>query len=462
MVSNMKHVRDVIKIGAPLMAGLLVEYVMYIADSVMVGRLGTEYLAAVAVGGMVSEILWAFTWTVAAAVQTFVSRRYGIQTAAGARDRTSLTLHTGHAGQTGLLFGLLAGSLALAASTLAGPVLKLLIDNETTIGPAMQYVRIIRWSMLPAALFFAVYGFIAGIGMTKTIMTATVLTNLVNITFNYILIYGKFVFPRMEIRGAALGTLIAQCFGFLFITLIIVLKQDLRKYRIFHRRADSDARLMPDMLKAWLPITVQNIGAFFIFLAYEGIVSSFGTVHLAVIHIIFLLTWAGKTISGGLSEGGAILVGNNLGRGDRKEARRYIYACLYISMVVGGILLVVNLLFPGTVLKIFNPEPEAFLQGRRSLRFFAVFICLGTVGYALETIFTHNGWGSFVLAVDIVSHTVFTLGLSWIAVHFFEAGIQTVWAGYGIYLAVCAILLLGGFGSGRWAYRVRETTDEQG
>lgn len=440
------------------MAGLLVEYVMYIADSVMVGRLGTEHLAAVAVGGMVSEILWAFTWTVAAAVQTFVSRRYGAQTAAGTEDKTAAALYTGQAARLGSFFGFLAGGLALTASTLAGPLLKALIDNANTVTLAMRYVRIIRWSMVPAAVFFAAYGFLAGIGKTKTIMIATILTNVLNIAFNYMLIYGKFSCPRMEIRGAALGTFLAQVFGLCFVAVIILSRKDLRQYQLFHRRESRAPRLLADMAGAWLPVTGQNIGAFFIFLVYEGIVSSFGTVHLAVVHIIFLLTWAGKTVTGGLAEGGSILVGNHLGRGERKEARRYVYACLYIGSVVGAVLLAANLLVPGLILKIFNPEPEALEQGKKALRFFAVFICLGTAGYSLETIFTHNGWGSFVLAADIVSHVAFTLGFSWLALRFFDAGIRTVWTGYGIYLAVFAALLLAGMASGRWADRVRETS----
>ena len=455
----MKHVRDVIKLGAPLMAGLLVEYVMYIADSVMVGRLGTEYLAAVAIGGMVSEILWAFTWTVAVAVQTFVSRRYGIQTASEVTDRHDLILDTGWAARTGFLFGFLAGCIALGASTLAQPLLSVLIEDETTVSLAMQYVQIIRWSMLPAAVFYAAYGFLAGIGKTRIIMAATILTNALNILINYFLIYGALNFPRMGIRGAALGTLLAQCFGLMFIAVVFFAQSEFRQYRIFTGGTIRHFHLLMDMIKAWVPVTAQNIAAFFVFLVYEGLISRFGTIHLAVIHIIFVLTWAGKTVSGGLAEGGSILVGNNLGRGDRKEAQRYVYACLYIGLVVGAVLLAVNLLIPGIILKIFNPEPQVYTQGLKSLRFFAIFICLGTVGYSLEIVFTHNGWGSFVLLADLASHIIFTLGFSWAAVSYFNTGIRTVWTGYGVYLAVFAVLLLVGFASGRWADQVSVETD---
>lgn len=454
----MKHVRDVIKIGAPLLAGALVEYIMYIADSVMVGRLGTEHLAAVAVGGMAAEILWAFTWTVAPAVQTFVSRRYGAQTAGGSADRRpAATAHTGEAVQTGMVFGITAGAAALAASVLARPVLAALIESPATVDLAMEYVRVVRWSMVPAAVFFGMYGFLSGIGRTRTLMIATVLTNVLNIALNYLLIYGKASFPALGIRGAALGTFLAQGAGLLFITTIIFSRKDLRAYRIFHifSRKSSGARtgLLAGIFKAWLPVTLQNIGAFCIFLVYEGLVSRFGTVHLGVIHIVFLLTWAGKSISGGFSQGGSILVGNSLGRGDKVEARQYARACLFIGVITGFLLAAASLLFPDLLLRAFNPDAETLVQGRQALRFFALFMFAGTAGYALETVFTFNGWGSYVLTVDLISHSLFTLGFSWAAVLLFHAGIRTVWTGYGIYLAVFTALLAAGFFSMKWANR---------
>lgn len=453
--------------GVPLLAGSLVEYVMYIADSVMVGRLGTDHLAAVAIGGMVSEILWAFTWTVAAAVQTFVSQRYGRQTAEGIDDPAVLRNSTAEAARIGVIFGAAAGFAALAVSFLSRPVISILLDDQQTIRLSMEYVGVLRWSMVPAAVFFALYGFLSGLGKTRTLMIATIITNIFNIIANYLLIYGKFFFPRLEIRGAALGTLFAQCLGLIFLTLVILSRRELREYRIFRllkpKASEDRIGLFSGIFKAWLPVTVQNIGAFCVFLVYEGLVSRFGTVHLAVIHIVFLLIWAGKSISGGIAQGGSILVGNNLGRGDKAAAQVYVLACLILGVVTGLALAAAGLLFPKALLAPFRPETETLLHGIKALRFFAPFMFVGTAAYSLEVIFTFNGRGALVLGADLLSHGLFTLAFSWTAVLFFHGGILVVWTGYALYLASFSLLLFAVFLSGKWIGReiVKPPEDKQ-
>lgn len=71
------HFKQVILLGAPLLAGLISEFFMILADSAMVGRLGTTYLAAIGIASMYGELLWVIVWPMAPGTQTIASRRYG-------------------------------------------------------------------------------------------------------------------------------------------------------------------------------------------------------------------------------------------------------------------------------------------------------------------------------------------------------------------------------------------------
>ena len=74
-----RYFKKVILLGAPLLAGLVSEFLMIIADSVMVGRLGTDYLAAIGIASMFGELLWVIVWPMAPGTQAIVARRFGRQ-----------------------------------------------------------------------------------------------------------------------------------------------------------------------------------------------------------------------------------------------------------------------------------------------------------------------------------------------------------------------------------------------
>jgi len=436
------YVAQVVKLGYPLLAGMFAEYIMYIADSIMVGRLGTEYLAAVAIGGLVVEILWVFAWTVAPGVQTICSRRFGMQ---GRRPAE----FTGEVFNVGLIFGVAAGLMTLAASFASEAVISGLVQSRATVILSMDYIRIIRWSIPVSALFYTIYGFLAGINKTKQVMYATIGTNVLNVILNFILIFGKLGFPALGIRGAAWGTLVAQAAGLLYFALIVTIPREYRIYRLFSF-ARIPIPLIVDIARTWLPLCIQYVFSFTIFLFYEGFVSEFGPAHLAAIHIVFSLFLFGKTIAGGFAEGAAILVGNSLGREDRKAAVHYTQVSMAIGAAIGCITLLLARFTPALVVKIFNNEIDTLAAGTGALKFFSVFYLLGIFSHSIEMVFTHNGWSSFVFISDAACNSAFTLGFSLIALRVLRSGVRTVWLGYALYMVVFTALLVGGYFSMRW------------
>jgi putative MATE family efflux protein len=442
----------VITLGAPLLAGLVSEFLMVLADSAMVGRLGTDYLAAIGIATMFGELLWVIVWPMAPGTQTIAARRYGRQKKKAVLDamsRDALCLKTGEVLDNAIVVSLLVGGLAIIVALFAESLLDLILADKALIRLANDYIATLKWLMPLAGVFYAVYGFLAAINRTKVIMVATVGLNLLNIVFNYILIFGKFGFPAMGITGAALGTVMAQGLGSVFLVAYILLSPQTRPYNCM-RFNTLNTRIVVDILRSSGPIIVQLSIALLIFLYYESIVANIGTLYLAATHIVFTVFVLKRTIVGGFAEGGSILVGNALGEGERSEAVRFAYASEFIAILIGILLFVCILAFSGQIVSIFNSDAELAEVGSQALRFFAVFFLIEAVGFPFEVIFTHNGWGRFVLVSEVSTNLVFIIGGTLLFTRVFDFGVYGAWSAFALYLVGHALFMFWGFFSKKW------------
>ena len=449
-----KHFISVITLGAPLLAGMVSEFFMYMADSAMVGRLGTNHLAAIAIATLFAEILWVIVWPFAPGTQALAARRFGrLQDQMDADESTAKGLYreTGEILDNSLVISFAAGIVAMLMATLSDQILNLLLDDQQLIRLAESYISIIKYVMPLAAVFYSFYGFLAAVNMTQVIMVGTVGLNISNIVFNYVLIFGKFGFPAMGIKGAAIGTLIAQALGVVFFASYVLLSKNTK---IFHclRFLRLKWILTKDIFIASCPMIAQLGLVLSIIFYYETIIAGIGTIYLAVTHVIFTMFILNRTLVGGFAEGGSILIGNYLGRGEHKEAIRYAYATVYIAFFFGILLMAVLFCFPESIVKIFNQEPETVALGSEGLRFFIVFVFINIIAFPFEIIFTHNGWGKFPLVTELISIITFALGLTLLLTRYFDMGIYAAWLSLGLYMVCYSMLLLGGFLSKRWLH----------
>ncbi|MBU2511291.1 MATE family efflux transporter [bacterium] len=447
---ELKHVRKTLVLGSPLILGLFSEYLMYIIDSAMVGRLGSLELAAIGIAVVYSEILWLTIWGIAPGTQSVVSRLFGqLRSCKTRKDRLAAYFNIGSTLDNAILVSLIIFSFSFLIASLAEPILGMVLVDKELMRLSYSYISIIKWCLPFGAMYFAMYGFLAAINRTKTIMVTAVSLNIVNAILNYGLIFGNFGLPKLGIKGAALGTVIAYSLTSFFLLLFILSFKPLRRYHCFRFRLIRKTVLM-EILRVSAPVAMQLGIALSVYLLYEAMISHMGNIYLAATHIVFISLQINKTIVGGLAEGGSILIGNALGRGDRKNAKSYAHATELIAIGVGTPILILALVFPELIVRIFNSEPEMIEVGSMALRFFAGFFFIETLGFSFEIIFTHNGWGKFVLTSEIITNLVFVLGLTFILINVFNLGIFGAWTAFGLYLVCHSGVLMIGFMSGKW------------
>lgn len=445
-----QYIKKTLVTGTPLLAGLFTEHLLYIADSVMVGRLGTEHLAAIAIAALFAEILWCILLPIAPGTQSLASRRHGKQEIIAEKDLTAEHYkEVGEVFDNSILVSVITGAGVFFIACFSHDILILLFEDKRIIQLAESYIRIIKWVMPVATIYYSAYGFLSAINLTKVVMVVSLEINLLNIGFNYLLIYGKLGLPQLGIEGAAWGALLAHILGVAHLLIIILSSKKIKKYQCL-RFNRIQPRLLLDIAKVTAPVATQELAALSVFLLFESIVSKIGILYLAITHIVFSVCEFNRTIVGGFAKGASILIGNCLGRGERKEAVRFAYASEVIAFCVGTVILFVVLFFPSLVVQIFNSDAETVAAGSAALRFFAVFFFIEIMGFSFEIIFSHNGWGKYVLFSEFSTNMIFMLGVTFYLTAILNKGIYGAWTGFALYIVFHACILFAGFMSQKW------------
>ncbi len=505
MIRKKGDFKKILLLGIPLFAGNFSRYLLQLADTVMVGRLGTAELASIAIAGLYCHVLLTFIWPLTSGVQALASRRFGRQNlslAESGADPEEVTgsdlrsvihecaveadniccipesdgerMHAAERGRvdnigvlkkrdnslspeaftgkvltSGFAAGICAGLGAFVFSFASSFILNLLIDEKQLLPPALDYTNLLRWAFPIAGLGVVISGFLAGINMTFQIMVVTIGSNILNIFFNYIFIFGSFGFPRMGVEGAALGTVLAEIIGTLYLIIYLLHEKKLIAYRIFNFRG-MELRLVKDIARISFPIAVQNIIALTVFLVYESFIGIIGTAYLASTHIIFSVFRVNKTIVGGFARAGGILTGNFLGADDRDRALQVVKDCAFIGLVIGLAVVAAVLTVPQYIASAFTRDHETAMITVRALRFFALFFFVEVFGYTFEIIFSGIGWSKFVLFSEFTTNMIFILFMTWLCIKVLDLGIYWGWLSFALYQVFHALILTAGWLSRKW------------
>ncbi|GGE20629.1 MATE family efflux transporter [Psychroflexus salis] len=297
------------------MLGQLGHILVGFVDNVMIGKLGAAPLAAVSLGN--SLVMFALFLGIgfSFAITPLVAE------ADGEEDRTKGRQIFQH----GLLMCGFIGVLLLLFLVFSKPILFYLDQPLAVVNLAMPYLNIIALSMLPMMLFQGLKQFADGLSLTKYAMYATIGANLINVLLNYLLIYGVWIFPRLEIEGAAIGTLISRIFLVSFLFIILFKKPKLKPYFVLMKKS-LQKLIFKKLFHLGFPTALQMIFEGGIFTATVLLAGTLGTNAQAANQIALNLASMTFMIAVGLGVTATIRVGNQKGKKDYVSLKRIAYS----------------------------------------------------------------------------------------------------------------------------------------
>ena len=377
-------------------------------DNIMVGRVGTEQMSGVAI---TNQLMFVFNICVFGAVSgagIFTAQFFGCSNQKGIRDtfRFKIISCVVICGLGLLIFGLWGQELIqlyLHGENVGGSL-------EATLGYALDYLWIMMIGLIPFAIVQVYAGTLRECGETVLPMKAGIFAVLVNLVFNYSLIYGKFGAPALGVEGAAIATVISR-FAELLVVVIWTHKHTERFPFMVgaYRSMKIPGNLAVNIFKTGTPLLLN-----------EALWSAGMAVMMQCYSIRGIDVVAGMNISTTISNlfnvvfismgsAVAIIIGQLLGAGKMEEAkdsdRKLIFFSVAICVVIGLVLAAVSPFFP----MLYNTSEEV-----RSLatRFICVAaLCMPLYACTNSTYFTLRSGGKTIITFFFDSGFVWAISI---------------------------------------------------
>ena len=346
-LSLAEHVRRTLSLGLPLVGAQLAQILVNTTDTVMLGWLSTEALAAGTLAMQLYFVLFIIGIGFAAAMVPVIAAAIGEEEArkeqsGSSDDLEETTREIRRATRMGLWVLVLISALFMVPLWFAGPILTALGQPPEVIALAVPYLAIAQWSLPPALMVIGLRQFLTALERAQVILWITLFTLVVNAVFDYVLIFGKLGAPALGVEGAAWATLGSNTLALLATIAWIASRPDLAIYGIFERFWRADWPAFRRILRLGWPIGLALLAEAGLFAVSTLMMGRLGTVPLAGHGIALQLASIAFMIPLGLSQAATVRVGNAAGRHDGTAVARAAQAAYICGL---GLAVSVGLLF---------------------------------------------------------------------------------------------------------------------
>ena len=310
-MDNRSFFRQMATIGVPVMIQQLILVAVGICDTIMVGKLSEESLAAVGAANQVFIVYIDCVFGFLSGVAVFSVQYWGI------RDLKALRNLLGIAYSMCIGFGI---PITVIGYVFAPQLVSLFSDDATVIALGAEYLRIVVFTYMVTALTFIISYNSRAVAMLKWPTIANAIAVGLNIFLNWVLIFGKLGAPAMGVTGAALATTISRFLeAIITFSYIYIFSKD-HPLKAKLKEMIFPKELFVRVIRTAFPVIVNELLWVLSFTTIFAIYGDLGPAALAVVQIAMTVTDAFQAIFAGVGNGAGVIIGQELGRGYRESA----------------------------------------------------------------------------------------------------------------------------------------------
>lgn len=425
----MNKIKEILRIGLPIMLGQACVIILAFADNIMIGWHSVDELAA---SSFVNNIMNLF-------IMTELGFATGMTPMIGAHNGTSNIKGIGTTLKNGLIVNAIIGGISVVLLTLIYLRLSSFGQAPELMPFIKPYFIIIGISSLFALGFNVLKQFTDGICKPMISMTLLIGGNLLNIFGNWVLIYGKLGFPEMGLTGAGISTLVSRAVILIAFVAYIFKSKRMNEYARAIKEAVFSRSDVKSVFKMGYPIGIQMALETSTFTFAAVMAGWLGVLELAAHQVVLTISQLFFLMMQGLSFAVSILVSNAFGRKDIGAIREYARKGYFMTLGISATLSVLLYCFRYQAAGIFSDSPE--VTALAVSLFFLLFayqfgdglqLCFANVLRGIQDV-KPIMYAAFVSYYLIAIPSAYILG--------FKAGlgIQGIWLGFPIGLTLAGL-----------------------
>lgn len=427
MIRDRNFYKTILRISLPSALQALVSFLVVVADDIMVshvpGPAGTQEAAQAAVA-QINSITALFTATIlgfAAGSSVLIAQYWGRRDTA--RIKRVFAIVT--------VINMIITSIFVALALLIPDRLTQLVvgaDQADVTQFARQYLAIVCFSYIPYALCYSLIGMLRAVEVVRMTVYTTLASLVVNVSLNYILIFGHLGFPAMGVRGAAIATVVSRV-----VELAVVWYYAFYRQRTLDLRPRDllkiDATLLRDYIHYGVPVGITDAQWALIGFFKAMIIGQLVKEFMAANAITTAMMNLGTMFTFALAGGAAVVVGKAVGAQEYDKAREYSKTIQIMFAIIGVVMAAVVYLLAKPFTSLYGSASDPEVR-RLSLTMIAIgaVTLMGTSYHASCFVGINRGAGDsrFVALVDMICGWLIVLPATYLAALVFHAPLPVV------------------------------------
>lgn len=339
-----------LKLAYPIILGMVGHTLVGIVDNIMVGRLGPTELAAVSLGNSFVFIAMSFGIGFSTAITPLIAEADGKK---NIEEGRSVFHH-------GLFLCTVLGISLFTIIFFAKPLISLMGQPQEVVDMAKPFLDIVAFSLIPLIIFQGYKQFADGKSETKYGMWANILSNVVHIIINYFLIYGIWIFPKMGIVGAAIGTVLSRIIMVIYMHYVLKSKAKFVPYFENFNFNQIKKSMLKKIANLGLPSSLQMFFEVALFTGAIWLSGALGTTSQAANQIALSLASLTFMFAMGLSVAAMIRVGNQKGLKDYSKLQLVARSIFLLAIILEIVFALIFVAFHQYL-------PEIFVSSKQGL-----------------------------------------------------------------------------------------------